>query len=613
MAGQRNSNSTNQSVNNHVNDFSITVGTRNGSGSATSNLTLLRALFHMGIPVSGKNLFPSNIQGQPTWFTIRVSRDGYLARREETEIVIAMNADSFLDDIASLVPGGVLFYDQEINVPNPREDITCYAMPIKSLVKEVEVPPNLRTYAANMVYVGVAAHILGIDMEKILKAVEHHFKGKKSAIDLNYGIIEKAAQWAAQNLKKTDPYRVEAMDKTKGYIIAEGNTSAALGSLYGGVQFVSWYPITPASTLAEDLNYYVPLLRKDPQSGKLTCVVVQSEDELAAIGMAIGAGWGGLRSMTSTSGPGISLMSELAGLAYFTETPLVIWNVQRIGPSTGLPTRTSQGDLTFTYFLGHGDTDFIILLPKDPHECFEFGWKAFDYAERFQTLVFSMIDLDIGMQYWMTRPFEYPDQPMERGKVLWEEDLEARAGKWGRYLDEDGDAIPYRTVPGNRHPSAPYMARGTGHNEYAKYTESNTNWEKVADRIKQKFETARAVLPPPEIQPSPAGSSIGLITYGSPWTAVEEARDLLKAKHGIDADYLRIRALPFHDQVAEFVKKHQRVYVVEQNRDGQMCQLLTIAYPEQAQKLISLSHVDGLPLSAKWVCEAFLKKENKTA
>jgi len=611
MAGQHSTISTSPSQTKHINDFSITIGTRNGSGSATSNLTLLRALFHMGIPVSGKNLFPSNIQGQPTWFTIRVSRDGYLARCETHEIVIAMNADSFLDDVAMLVSGGVLFYDQDITLPIQRQDITVYAMPIKSLVKEVEMPPNLRTYAANMVYVGVAAYILGIDMEKVYKAVEHHFKGKKSAVDLNYGIIEKAAQWAEKNLKKNDPYSVEAMDKTKGMILAEGNTSAALGSLYGGVQFVSWYPITPASTLAEDLNYYLPLLRKDPKTGKMTCVVVQAEDELAAIGMAIGAGWGGLRSMTSTSGPGVSLMSELAGLAYFTETPLVIWNVQRIGPSTGLPTRTGQGDLTFTYFLGHGDTDYIILLPKDPHECFEFGWKAFDYAERFQTLVFAMIDLDIGMQHWMTAPFEYPDKPMDRGKVLWEEDIEARAGKWGRYLDEDGDAIPYRTVPGNRHTASAYMARGTGHDEYAKYTESSTNWEKMAQRIKNKYETARAVLPPPEIQPVAGGSPIGLITYGSSWPAVEEARDLLQARHGIKADYMRIRAIPFHTQVADFVRRHQRNYVVEQNRDGQMCQLLTIAYPQQATQLISLSHVDGLPLSTEWVLEACLKKEKK--
>lgn len=612
MAGRQSSITSQQPQTNPTNDFSITIGTRNGSGSATSNLTLLRALFHMGIPVSGKNLFPSNIQGQPTWYTIRISRDGYLAPSEEHEIVIAMNADSFLEDIASLVPGGVLFYDQDITLPIERKDITVYAMPIKNLVKDIEVSPNLRTYAANMVYVGVAAYILGIDMEKIHKAIEHHFKGKTKAIDLNYGIIEKAAQWAKENLEKKDPYRVEAMDKNKGMILAEGNTAAALGSHYGGVQFVAWYPITPASTLAEELNYYVPILRKDPQSGKLTCVVVQAEDELAAIGMAIGAGWGGLRAMSSTSGPGISLMSEMAGLAYFTETPLVIWNVQRVGPSTGLPTRTSQGDLTLSYFLGHGDTDYIILLPKDPHECFEFGWKAFDYAERYQTLVFCMIDLDIGMQHWMTPEFKYPDLPMDRGKVLWEDDLEKRTGKWGRYLDEDGDAVPYRTVPGNRHPAGAYMARGTGHNEYAKYTESNTNWEKMADRIRQKFETARAALPPPEIQNMSGGAKIGLICYGSSWPAVEEARDKIHNIHGISVDYLRVRALPFHDQVAEFIRQHERVYIVEQNRDGQMWQIMTITYPEQATKLIPLSHVDGLPLTAHWVCEAFLKKENKS-
>ncbi len=592
-----------------INDFSITVGTRNGSGSATSNLTLLRALFRMGIPISGKNLFPSNIQGQPTWFTIRISKDGYLARTEKPEIVVAMNTDCFVQDVKSIIPGGVLFYDQDINLPIDRKDIVCYPMPVKQLVKGMDVPSNLRSYAANMVYVGVMAQILSIDLQKIYQAIDFHFKGKKTAVDLNYGVANASAIWASENLQKGDPYRVEPMDKTKDYILAEGNTAAALGSLYGGVQFVSWYPITPASTIPEELNYYLPMLRKDPVSGKYTCVVVQAEDELGAIGMAAGAGWAGLRAMTSTSGPGISLMAEFTGLAYYTETPIVIWNVARVGPSTGMPTRTAQGDVTFTYFLGHGDTDAIILFPKDPNECFEFGWKAFDYAERYQTPVFVMSDLDLGMQYWMTEPFKYPDSPMDRGKILWEEDLERLKDEWGRYKDVDNDGIPYRTLPGNRHPNAAWLARGTGHNEYAKYTESAEKWEEVMDRIKKKFETAREQIPLPKIDIMDNGSPIGLICYGTTWMAVEETRHILRDQHNIKTDYLRILATPFSKQICEFIQQHERVYIVELNRDGQMRQLLTMEYPKLATRLASLCHADGLSMSTEWLLKAFLKKE----
>ena len=593
-----------------VNDFSLTIGTRNGSGSATSNLTLLRAIFRMGIPVSGKNLFPSNIQGQPTWYTIRVSKDGFLARRAEHEIVVAMNSDSFVQDIQQLVPHGVLFYDQDINLPIERKDIITYEMPVKQLIKQVNVPAGLKSYAANMVYVGIVAQMLGIDLAKIRQAIEFHFKGKTAAIELNYGIIQAAAEWAAQHLEKKDPYFIEPMSKTEGYVLAEGNTAAALGAHFGGVQFVSWYPITPASTLAEELSYYLPRLRKDPVSGKNTCAVIQAEDEIAAVGMAIGAAWGGLRAMTSTSGPGLSLMAEFIGLAYYTEIPLVIWDVARVGPSTGLPTRTSQGDLTFIHFLGHGDTDNIILLPHDPHECFEFGWRAFDYAERFQTPIIVMSDLDLGMQYWMTKPFEYPNQPMDRGKVLWEKDLEELQNQWGRYLDIDGDGIPYRTVPGNRHPLAPYMNRGTGHNEYSRYTESDVVWERMLNRIKKKIEGSRPFLPPPIISNMGERNKIGIIAYGTAHSAVEEARHQLYVEKGIASDYMRIRAVPFHPLVSEFIQQHERNYVIELNRDGQMYQLLIIDMPQYANKLFSACHIDGLPLTAAWVKNAILNKEN---
>jgi 2-oxoglutarate ferredoxin oxidoreductase subunit alpha len=593
-----------------VNDFSITVATVNGSGSQTSNLTILRALFKMGIPVSGKNLFPSNIQGLPTWYTIRVSKDGWLARREKQEIMVAMNPATFAQDLAAVVPGGAFLYPDDIKLPINRQDVVTYSMPVKKLVKESQAPSSLRDYVANMVYVGVLAKLLEIDLDKIYQALNFHFKGKTKPIDLNFGMIKTAYDWAAENLVKQDPYRVSEMDATHDYIMADGNTAAALGAIYGGVQFVSWYPITPASSLAESLHEYLPMLRKDPlESGKNTFAVLQAEDELAAIGVAVGAGWAGLRSMTSTSGPGLSLMTEYAGLAYFAEVPLVVWDVQRVGPSTGLPTRTAQGDLNFTYFMGHGDTQHVILLPGSVTECFEFGWKAFDLAERLQTPVFVLTDLDFGMNQWMTQPFEYPDQPMDRGKILWEQDLERFKDGWGRYLDVDGDGIPYRTVPGNRHPKAGYFTRGTGHDPAARYTEDSKTWNELLDRLKKKYETARDLVPSPAIDTMET-AEIGIIAFGSTEPAVQEARQQL-AEAGIRSDFLRVRAVPFSRQVGDFIRQHVRNYVVEMNRDGQLHQLLTLDYPDQAIRLISLAHTDGLPLTARRVREGILAQEAK--
>jgi 2-oxoglutarate ferredoxin oxidoreductase subunit alpha len=591
-----------------INDFSITVATVNGSGSQTSNLTLLRALFKMGIPVSGKNLFPSNIQGLPTWYTIRISKDGFLARRDEHEVVVSMNPATFLRDLEDVLPGGAFFYPDDIKLAINRSDIATYPMPVKKLVKDSGAPSNLRDYIANMVYVGVVAQILGIDMDKIYQALDFHFKGKQKPIDLNFGVIKAAFDWSLDNLEKKDLYQVTPLDLTHDYIMADGNTAAALGSIYGGVQFVSWYPITPASSLAEALNEYLPRLRQDPiEEGKNTFAVVQAEDELAAIGMAIGAGWSGLRSMTSTSGPGQSLMTEYAGLAYFSEVPVVIWNVQRVGPSTGLPTRTAQGDLRFSHFMGHGDQQHIVLLPGSVSECFEFGWRAFDLAEHMQTPVFVLSDLDFGMNQWMTRPFEYPDQPMDRGKILWEEDLVKSSGAWARYKDVDGDGIPYRTVPGNRHPAAAYFTRGTGHDEYARYTEDNLAWYKLLERLKYKFNTARQFVPKPVIE-NEAGASIGVIAFGSTEPAVNEARHQLN-QEGIPTDFMRVRAVPFTEEVEVFIRQHERCYVVEMNRDGQLQQLLTLEYPDQALKLISIAYTDGLPMTARLVRQAILDKE----
>lgn len=596
---------------NIINDFVITFSTINGSGSATANITLLRALFGMGIPVSGRNIFPSNIQGQPTWYSIRVSKDGFLARVERDDIVVAMNPVTIKKEQEYLVPGGVLFYADDIKIEKVRDDIILYPMPVKKLIKDADVAPNLRDYIANMVYVGVVAQILGISMERIYQALDFHFKGKKKAIDANYNVVQAAANWAAQNLVKRDTYLVEPMNGTDGYVMADGNTAGALGAIFGGVQFTAWYPITPASTLAESLIEYLPDFRRDPKTGKDTYVVIQAEDELAAIGMAIGAGWSGLRSMTSTSGPGISLMSEYLGLAYFAETPVVIWNVQRTGPSTGLPTRTAQGDLTQAYFTSHGDKDFIILLPGSVNECFEFGWRAFDIAERLQTPVFVLSDLDLGMNQWMTPKFVYPDEPIDRGKILWEDELEKmlqeRHGDWGRYLDIDGDGIPYRTVVGNTHPRSAYFTRGTGHDEYGKYSEEADVWEKGLDRLKKKFETAKAYLPKPEIKIC-ENAQFGIISMGSTDPAVSEAIFQLKAA-GVNVDYLRVKAIPFDDEVQHFITRNEHNYVVEANRDGQLRQLLTLAFPEQATRLRKAAHLDGLPLTAQWIRQTIIRQE----
>jgi 2-oxoglutarate ferredoxin oxidoreductase subunit alpha len=599
-------------MNKVVNDFSITVGTKNGSGSSTANNTILRAIFKMGIPVSGKNLFPSNIQGLPTWYTIRASKDGYLGRREEQDVVIAINPDSFVRDLASVAPGGAFFYADDIKQPITRADIAVYPMPVKELVKkDPNVPSDFRDLVGNMVYVGVLAQMIGIDMEKITAALTFHFKGKQKPIDMNLNAVKTGFEWAKANLEKKDPFYLEPMDKTDGMIMADGNTAAAIGSIFGGAQFVAWYPITPATSLAEAMNDYFPMLRKR-EDGKHTYAVVQAEDELAAIGMAVGAGWSGLRAMTSTSGPGLSLMTEFAGLAYYAEVPIVVWDIQRIGPSTGLPTRTSQADLSFTIGMGHGDSDSIVLLPGDINECFEFGWKAFDVAERFQTPVFVLSDLDMGMNQWMSKPFAYPPTPMDRGKILWEKDLEELKGNWGRYLDKDGDGVTYRTFPGNKNPLSSYFTRGTGHDEYAKYTEDANTFHRNMERLKKKFETAKQYVPKP-VTHSAKGATIAIMAYGSTESAINEARTQLERDHGLKTDFMRVRAVPFSPEVDEFVKKYDQIFVVEMNRDGQLHQLLSLAYPESALILKSVAFGDGMPASAKWIREGILAKYTQNA
>ncbi len=589
-----------------VNDMSMVVATVNGTGSQTSNLALIRALFRMGIPVSGKNLFPSNIQGLPTWFTIRASGDGHTARRESTEVLVAMNQTTFSQDLDDLASGGVCFYRDDWNLNLSRDDVIYYPMPVKDLLNQVQPPRDLRDYVANMVYVGIVAHMMGIEVEEIRGALDSHFGGKEKPVELNMEMVNAAVAWAQENLTKQDPFFLERDDQNEGLILIDGNTAAALGAAYGGVGFAAWYPITPASSLADALQTYLPQLRDDPDSGESTYAIVQAEDELSAIGMAIGAGWGGVRAMTSTSGPGISLMSEFAGLAFFAEIPIVVWDVQRMGPSTGLPTRTSQGDLMFVRYLGHGDTENAMLLPGSVAECFEFGWRAFDLSERLQTPVFVLSDLDLGMNLWMSEPLEEPDEPMDRGKVLSDEDLE-RIGEFARYKDVDGDGIPYRTLPGTKNPLGAWFARGTGHDEKAVYSEDPDDWTSNMDRILRKFETAKEYLPKPVLE-TMDGAEIGLLAFGSTTTAVQEARARLE-EEDVATDYLRLRAVPFHDEVVDFIAEHDRVYVIEMNTTGQMHKLLQLEVPEMATKLHSLSHNDGLPLTARWIMDALMEAE----
>jgi 2-oxoglutarate ferredoxin oxidoreductase subunit alpha len=590
-----------------VNDFSLQVATVNGSGSQSANTILLRSIFQMGIPVSGKNLFPSNIAGLPTWYTIRANKHGYIARKKEIDFLIAMNPETAREDVLSLSPGAAVLYDEPMNLSSLRPDVTFYAVPFDKLIATVCPEAKLRKLVKNMIYVGVMAHLLGIDMGQVEKALRKQFAKKVKAADLNWGAAKAGFDYAASTLTKSDPCRVEPMDKTAGKIIVDGNTAAALGAMFAGVTVVTWYPITPSSSLVETLIDYMKKYRIRPD-GKATFAIVQAEDELAAIGMAIGAGWAGARSMTATAGPGISLMAEFAGLAYYAEVPAVIWDIQRVGPSTGMPTRTSQGDVLSTAFLSHGDTKHIMLFPASVEECFTMGQDAFNLAEWSQTPVFVMSDLDLGMNNWMSDPFPYPTQPIDRGKVLSKEDLQ-RLGGFARYKDVDGDGVGWRTLPGTDHPAAAYFVRGSGHNEKAQYTERPDDYENNMLRLARKFDTARTRVPKSFAMGS-GRERVGILAYGTSHWAIVESRDQLRSEHRLETDYLRIRAYPFPREVQDFIEKHERVYVVEQNRDGQLFDLLRLDLPtEQVAKLRSIAHCNGLPLDARSVTDELMSLE----
>jgi 2-oxoglutarate/2-oxoacid ferredoxin oxidoreductase subunit alpha len=592
-----------------VNNMSIQVATVNGSGSQSSNTVLLRSIFQMGVPVSGKNLFPSNIAGLPTWYTIRANKDGYIARKKEIDFLVAMNAETAQEDVMSLAPGAGVLYDEPLNLSKLRSDLVFYSVPFDKLVAPVCPEAKLRKLVKNMIYVGVVAKLLEIDMAEVEKAIRKQFATKVKAANLNFAAAKAGFDYASASLTKQDPYFIQRMDKTAGKIIIDGNSAAALGCMFAGVTVVTWYPITPSSSLVETLIDYLKEYRITPD-GKATFAVVQAEDELAAIGMVIGAGWAGARSMTATAGPGISLMAEFAGLAYYAEVPGVIWDIQRVGPSTGLPTRTSQGDILSTAFLSHGDTKHILLMPSSVAECFEMAQDAFYLAEHFQTLVFVMSDLDLGMNNWMSEPFQYPAKPIERGKILTKEDLD-RMGGFFRYRDTDGDGIGYRTLPGTDHPAAAYFVRGSGHNEKSQYSERPDDFERNMERVNKKFETARSFVPRPEVVTT-GKAKIGIIAYGTSHWAIVEARDQLRSEYNIETDYLRLRAYPFTREVHDFIEKHDRVYVVEQNRDAQLLSLLKLDIrPELVTHLRSIAHIHGLPLDARSVTDELTSMEGK--
>lgn len=588
-----------------VNDFSIQVATVNGSGSQTANLVLLRSALLMGVPVSGKNMFPSNIAGLPTWYTIRTSKRGYVARKKEIDFLVAMNPETAKEDVLTLEAGAAVVYDEPLKLNTLRSDLAFYPVPFDKLVAPVCPDAKLRRLVRNMIYDGILAKLLGIDLALMEQALGRQLGNKARAVTLNQGALKAGWDYAEANLTKQDPFSIAPMNETAGKILIEGNAAAALGCMMAGVTVVAWYPITPSSSLCESLITYMKKYRMD-KDGKATFAIVQAEDEIAALGMVIGASWAGARSMTATAGPGISLMGEFAGLAYYAESPAVIFDVQRVGPSTGLPTRTSQGDLLQVAFLSHGDTKHIMLLPCSVEECYTMAQEAFDLAEQFQTPVFVMMDLDLGMNNWMSDGFKYPDTPINRGKRLTAEVLK-RLGEWGRYKDVDGDGIPYRTVPGDGMPA--YFARGSGHNAKGQYSERPDDYVNNMDRLARKFETARKFVPKPEVE-TVAGAKVGFIGYGTSHWAIIESRDQLREETDVKVSYFRLRGYPFNEELTKFIDAHERVYVIEQNRDAQMLQLIKLdVTPERVAKLRRVLHYNGLPIDARTITDDVLAQE----
>ena len=584
-----------------ANDFTINIATANGTGSQSANLILLQSLFDMGVPVSGKNLFPSNISGLPTWYIVRLSDEGYQAPGDRTHIQVLVNKATWAEDLAALEPGSVVVWNMDSKMPMDREDVVSYPVPMTKLARSLS--PKIAKLVTNIVYVGVLAELLGITDEALHKAVAGQFKGKESAIELNKTALELGRNYAKENFTKTDPYVVESRDIEQKRFFMEGNEAVALGCHFGGVQLLAWYPITPSSSLAEGIIGWIPRLRTN-DDGEATCAVIQAEDELAAAGMILGAGWAGGRGMTATSGPGISLMQEFIGLAYFAEIPSVFWDVNRVGPSTGLPTRTQQSDLSMLYEGSHGDTQHIVIIPGTVEECFEFGWKAFDISERYQTPVFGLSDLDLGMNRWACEGFTYPDTPMDRGKTIREQDVFDAMENFGRYRDLDGDGIPYRTLPGSG--MAPILYRGTGHNPDGVYSEKPDDYFALMKRLKDKINGARDHLPEPLLREEVEGD-VGVIYYGSMENTIQEIDDILEAT-GLKVSQCRVRSLPIHSEVEAFIRRHRMTIVLEINRDGQLWGILRRELPNDiVGQVHSVAYSDGMPPRARIYAEKILE------
>jgi 2-oxoglutarate ferredoxin oxidoreductase subunit alpha len=588
-----------------INDFTIKIATVNGTGSASANTLLMKSIFRSGIPVMGKNYFPSNIQGLPTWYEIRVTRDGYVARSGSVDVMVAMNAETYARDVKEVAPGGYLVYDS--TWPRPallkREDITVLGVPLARLCNENFNGVRTRILMKNICYAGVLAALLDLDLAHIRQLLAETYARKPQLVESNMKAIQLGYDYARANLECPLPLHVVRMEHTAGHIMIDGNTAAALGCLFAGATVAAWYPITPSTSLMDAFKMFADRMRVDPQSGRRNFAFIQAEDELAAIGMAIGAMWNGARAFTATSGPGISLMNEFLGLAYYAEVPVVIFDIQRVGPSTGMPTRTQQGDLLLSAYASHGDTRHVCLYPSNPEECFYMAVQAFDLAERLQTPVLVLSDLDIGMNDWMCRDLKWDDSYRpDRGKMLGKEEV-LKLEKFYRFLDKDGDGIGYRTLPGV-HPKAAYFTRGSGHTQYGAYTEDAAEYQFVLDRLLKKWATAKRLVPRAAIDAT-AGSRVGLVSLGSCDGAIREALDVLEQR-GVALDYMRVRAFPFSEDVEKFLAAHELLFVVEQNRDAQLRALLTLETAVDKAKLRSLLHYSGLPISSHFIVEGVL-------
>jgi 2-oxoglutarate ferredoxin oxidoreductase subunit alpha len=591
-----------------TNDFVVKFANVNGSGSASANSLFAKSVLRMGVPVAARNIFPSNIQGLPTWYEVRVSEAGHMGRRGGVDLMVAMNPQTWDRDLAEIETGGYLFYDSTKPLPPEkfRGDITVIGVPLTAIANEAYSDPRQRQLFKNIIYVGALAALLDIEVGVIEQLLAEEFASKPKLIPMNVEALGLGFQYVREHLKPLD-LKVRRADAVGDRIFVEGNAAAALGAVYGGATVCAWYPITPSTSLAEAFASYCAKLRKDPESGQARYAIVQAEDEIASIGIVVGAGWNGARAFTCTSGPGVSLMQEFIGLSYFAEVPAVIFDVQRGGPSTGMPTRTQQSDILSAAYASHGDTKHPMLLPRNPQECFEFGALAFDLADRLQTTVFVMLDLDIGMNEWLTDPLTWDDsKKLDRGKVMTREDLDA-GKEFGRYLDVDGDGIPYRTYPGTHPSKGGYFTRGTSRDRYARYSETGADYVDNMERLLKKFHTARDLVPAPERRDAKTPSTLGVIYFGSSTPAMHEALTALEDQQ-IHLDALRIRGFPFNDDVADFIARHERVFVVEQNRDAQLRTLLTTELDIDPHKLVKVLHYDGTPITARFIIQAISAK-----